>query len=672
MTTAAWLSNILNLGRDLAALAAGLSVLLAAAVLWTGTGVVSASLAASVALAAVGGVVTVALAGAISAVGVPWMWALAIISVLLAAAAFAAALGFGVRGLWFASMVFAGALCAGVLFTLFDRAGFSGPTGPLLTIAILCLVIAGGLGGAASLVDPDARKAKTARNLAGLFTPPNWFDCAYAALGGSGENEGRCADAPPTMLAAAPEPSTAITPDTHLLIATEPADDARAPKQPPMPSAPALLAAASTETPDFSHISDDMIKDAPQPATPIDIAADPAAVVNDDVPSDPEVPDQPREPAQVAAAAMPEKGVRFEPVEEQTRVLATATAASASAPIVDSAAVVPPRSHDRRRTAHICFPLLNAYAEQLCPDRRANSDTIEVSWSVPGGKAVAGIGDVECKLDPTAPSQITLYFALPADPSRRISRGDGTGEAIPLSVALYEAATRLFVSARTGRNVNHFFLATYFPNGSRLASAWATHSFGVERSDRLFNASSSSQTLEMLRRLKLELHSSRETLAEDVFSNGVAEALKDRPKQFRDFFGQSMLVTLVDTRSASEPSAKSIGRLSRLSKREKTPLFVITLADDGEPPEAYKELAEATGGVAYGAGDLAALSHAFERVILRARSFCAVRVSAPTSFFDIGSAEVRVKRQLLDGCSLTQVATLSCEEAEIREFVDDT
>ncbi|MEL6318458.1 MAG: hypothetical protein AAFR16_12565, partial [Pseudomonadota bacterium] len=56
----------------------------------------------------------------------------------------------------------------------------------------------------------------------------------------------------------------------------------------------------------------------------------------------------------------------------------------------------------------------------------------------------------------------------------------------------------------------------------------------------------------------------------------------------------------------------------------------------------------------------AALGAVLERVLTRARSFCALKVTAPASFFDDGAFEVRLRRRMTDGCRLEQVAQLAC------------
>ncbi|MEO1292588.1 MAG: hypothetical protein AAFV62_07140, partial [Pseudomonadota bacterium] len=97
-------------------------------------------------------------------------------------------------------------------------------------------------------------------------------------------------------------------------------------------------------------------------------------------------------------------------------------------------------------------------------------------------------------------------------------------------------------------------------------------------------------------------------------------------------------------------------------------LIAIEIGEGRADPE-LAALAEATGGQAIPVRDLGAFGGVVERLLSRAHRFCALRVTAPRSFFDAGPMSVTLERPQLSGCRLRQVATLSCEGVSMRQRI---
>lgn len=663
-------SSAAALAKDVAALLAGVSLLLAAAILWSQAGAVTAALAISAAAAAAGGVAAIAVAGLGGALGAPPLWIALAVAALFVALAFWSALTFGVRGLWLTSAAGLGAAFGAVLLILFARAGVAGAAGPLVALGLLALLGAGGLGAAAAA--PEAR----ARTAADLLRPPAWFDCAYGALGGTALGRGRCAFAPPVARTYL-ENTPALAPDTSP--ARQSFSDGEAGETRPLAAPDALADAPPPPT--------DLAEDAPPPdmggrhatSAPLKVSAGPAP----EVAAAQQEPQVSRDPGAVPTPPRTALAPNAAPsAPDQDAVASPDTAAAMGAVAVRAAYAAPPAQDgapasqvgqvggsDRRRSAFVCFPLLGAHAEQLCPDRRFDPGSVSVSWSAPGGRAAASVDSVECALDRSAVSHVSFVIGLPTDPNRRLSRGEGGGEAVRSGDALHLAMTRFLSAARAGVSLSELYLSAVFLNGSRLSGAWAGHDLGVERSDRLFSVTSGAQTLALLRRLKAEAGAAKPQVSAKELLDGLNASAQERPEP-TSRATQAMTVLLLDAAAVETPNPDQIEAAARVARKAGGPLFVVALTEDGAAPEALSRLAEAAGGAAYGAGHLAGLTAALENVVLRARSFCAVRVSAPESFFEDGPVEIMVRRQMSDGCKLRQVAALSCGAAELRNEIE--
>src|SRR5262249_54731200 len=154
-------------------------------------------------------------------------------------------------------------------------------------------------------------------------------------------------------------------------------------------------------------------------------------------------------------------------------------------------------------SSFVCFPMLGALADRLCPDPQLNQTDVEVSWRAPGGDAFAAIDGLECFLDPTPPLYATLIVHLSADLAGMMPRAPGGGEGpmVRKSLSIYDMVTRLVGLARAGGRDDAsggLYLSLFVANGSRLNSPWASQDFGPEMSDRLFDVASSAQTLALL------------------------------------------------------------------------------------------------------------------------------------------------------------------------------
>lgn len=713
------LSSIIALLRDLSAILAAASAVGAALLLWSGAGA-SAGLAAGAACAALGGALGVSVIGALGLGGAsPLTTALVVGGLCLAAAALGAHLS-GARGLWLA-VLGAGGVGLGVLISLaFARAGLMGPAGPLVALSACALLAAGAL--SASLVSANRLEARAgapaAADLAVATAPPVWFEALYVQLSGGAPgarppdliasvSQGRSkppgdgARADQTARAPAPGAPDAGDPLTPPPLETPPAAIfgaplvgahhgapvlQKAPSPPPAPRAsqvgPSALAAdTGLRTP----VAEGAFAQRPAQAEPpvaaaapgLSRTAGPAPVAPDplqrvapppDAPRLGKAPSPPSSPGPAAVMArMNERSIAPAAAAAPGQTRAQPTLARIAR--LDPAPAPPRAPTERLRTQYVCFPLLGAQADRFCAARRGvdgrpqvQPSEVDVLWRGPDGAARGAVDDVSCFIDRGLANHVTLVVALPANPDAA-SAGDAD-QALTKGDVFYAAVAQLIGSARAQDDAHRLQVSAFFANGARLAGPWASHDFGAERADRLFDLQSSGQTLDLLRRMKHETQTPRRAADAAALSTAVVQASADRPRPSARP-GQSLLVALVDGTLAVEPGEQHIEAMARAAHAADAPLFIVALTDGAPVAPGLEAAAEATGGLAYGAASLEELNAAIERVMLRAQGYCAVRVSAPPQLLSSGALELKVRRRLGDRCRFVQTARLNCGSAEI-------
>ncbi len=183
------------------------SVILTAVTLLSGAVGVSLALANAFAVVALSALVAFALSGALFwTAGASLGGTGLVLAALVLTGAFLGGHWFGVRGLWIAALSACGAALAWLLLWAFGRElppplGLAGPMAAFACLTFLSFGALGALTRAAAA--PAAGSAEQPAALALLASPPAWFDCAYAALGGSAEAPGQCVLTPPPTASAA-------------------------------------------------------------------------------------------------------------------------------------------------------------------------------------------------------------------------------------------------------------------------------------------------------------------------------------------------------------------------------------------------------------------------------------------------------------------------------------
>lgn len=708
MSLALWLA----LARDVAAVLALVFMGLMAALFWSGQDGVSGGVAASVAVAAAAGLLALGLYGLLSAATGLSMAAIGLLfTALILAGAFYGAHAYGARGLWLAGLAMAGVALAWALLWVFSlRLGAGlGPAAPMVAYAALALFAAGALSAASRAAQPETRAERTSGLMVSaqrmLGAPPPWFDCAYAALGGSAANPAHCPFTPPEIAAAPPWAEEAEiprlpAPESAGLSALERSsgadeETARAPRLGRTPDLPALPAPPRSGNPAF-----DLAETPPQAAPDAPDGLSPPA--NRDLVAAPaEAEDAAAEVEQVAAAArravsglaaspgrrepprQPAAPGLESPVPEgrpgpEIAAFHPAEAAAVAPPDAEAAPRRPSADSDRPMTAFVCFPMTSLAADRLCPDQRFGVDDLEIAWRMPGGAARQSPAGVECYADPSAPLHATVMAHLSGDLAGLLPRGPegqaGPGEdRLRKAEALYEALTRLLSAARAARGDERarIMLSLYVAGGSSLRSPWAQQSFGPERADRLFDLGSISQSLAMLRRLREETQAVRKSRVGADFAESVRTMIRERPAAPTSAGApaRNVVLLIVDSLAIETFDEAEASRLGAELAAAGLTAMTVEIGPGGATP-ALTRLAERSGGVAVAAADAESLFEALSRALDKARRFCAVRVVGPERFFAEGAIEISLRRRMKDGCALEQIAAISCDGLSLKERVD--
>lgn len=690
------LLNALVLGRDIAAAALGVSVALFAFMAFFGAGVFSIGVVASLATVAASSLATICayallgLFGEAPAAAALWIAAGVALALLIGGGQL-----YGVRGLWVSALLSVGIVAGAAFIWAFGvgRPGALGAVGPIAAFATIALMLTASLTAtvratqqviaplAASAPSQEAVDERPAPMAAALLaTPPSWFDCAYGTFGGAALRQGFCTFSPPQVDRNPIWARTALTPpapDEAMIAPPNPTLSADAAEpQGEAPTAAASPAQPSIETPDFDAIILGEEDDAPPP--PGALASRSDAAWRRDVSATPDTPaelsatpEQSAEPSVMlesraeAAPAQPE-----ETFDDQTLRLVAAP----SFPVERAGAEAPVgrTEPERSRTEFICFPLAGVLAEQLCPDQRLGVSDFEVSWRAPGGVALGALDRVECFYDPDQPLHAALLVDLSAHLLGEIDRdsAQATVARSRKSDALYDVLTRVIGSLRASRDVDDqgVYFSMSFANGDPLRGAWAAQDFGNGRRDRVFNLRSSGQTLALLNRLRGELQAIRPGGDPAPFPDALLKTIADAPTAPGEG-GKPLVIALVDAAATAELDAATIETLRGELAKSGAPVFVIEIGAIG-PSEAMARLVERTGGAAFGARDMTSLAKVIDRVLSRARSFCALSVTAPESFFRYNQLEVKLSRRMSDGCALEQVATLDCNGINLTQRIE--
>ncbi|MEO1330583.1 MAG: hypothetical protein AAFW46_13045 [Pseudomonadota bacterium] len=694
------LTTALALGRDIAALAVACLLVLTAAASLSGGAGLAGGLAATVAAVAASSLATLALFGAVAIfVEAPLGALLIVIGAAAVVGGFAAAQFYGVRGLWLVTLAVLGALLAAlILWTFMRHLGRPiGGVAPLAAAAVLALTTFGALGatlraqsasGAAAPLGAE-RPWRAATLL--FATPPAWFDCAYATLGGEAVRPGFCAFKPPAPVIAAPGSPTPGAPAAPPTLAM--AEPDRAGVAPISESEAAGPEAASTpafpteRTPDFAPLRENEAVRPNQPdrlgpaptetplADGVEAASDAAGAAGLAAPDLGPTPSTAQSRQPVAEAP--------DPLDrpDAARVRVAAADRAPSPPRAEAPPVQSPGSDERRRTEFVCFPMPGGLADQLCPDDRVTPRDLSVRWlgaAASGGEARAGVDQIECFREPT----MTLHATLVVDLNGAMAAGMPAGGAPARRRkidAVYDMLTRLIVEARAeaasdasaadpgGRAGPGLSLSAYIAGGSRLESPWASQQFGEGRRDRVFDVRSTRQTLALVRRIQTEAQALRRSASGRDLSETLAAVVIERPDD-PEPPTQGLVLAAVDASAARTLEPGALRALSERYRAARLPLYVAEIGD-GEPYEPLRRAAEATGGGAFSAADAESVSKIADRLLKRTNAFCAVRISAPESFYDAGGVQVRLRRALLDGCDFEQIATISCNGLSMSERI---
>lgn len=684
-----------SFARDAVAAALAASAVLAAFLSIYGVAGLTSGLAASLATIAASGLATVALYGLAALLGetpaaiAPW--------VAGAAAVLAIALGgyaFGVRGLWLGGLVALGVgFGAAAAWSFGGRAeGWFGAAAPAMAVALMGLVTTAALGATLQnaarhpAYGPEAKRAfwRPARHA--FATPPDWFDCAFAALGAGAVRPGLCpfnppeVDSAPVWSVAAPSYRNA---DRKLARATAPdlpqSSDAADPS--PTPAVAFAPAAPSIETPDFDAIIgqeedvapatpgalsgalsggaarmaalgaaapgagfDTGSADAPAGAGP-QFGPSPAALSGDAARGDAAPP---------IAGAAPTDGVGPGRIAALT---APTDASFTSAPTAAAA--------EASRTEYICFPLGGVLAEQLCPDARIGPRDVEVAWRSEGGAAFAAVEGVSCFVDDAKRLEAAFLIDLSAALEEPFDRGsDPAYGKIGKAEAVYTAFTRLIGGRRAAqRGVGlepgaGLTMSAYMAGGDALRGPWATIDHGVGKADRAFDVGSSGQTLALLRRLRQETQSLSGARDGAAFRDDLAAMLESAPRSAGGA-RPPIAIAVLDAAVSASLSEADAAALEHDIAAFGAPVFFIELGARGAS-DRLRRLADPVGGAAFAAPNADRVLDTVERVLQRAQSFCAIGVTAPAALFDERAAEVRLRRRMSDGCQLEQIAVLDC------------
>lgn len=670
--------NAVEIARDYAGLAALALIALVAALLWTGAVGVTVGLAAALAGVSVGALVAILFYGLLgAALGLSGGVVALIGAGLVLIAGFLTAQYLGVRGFWvFCTLAF-GALIGGGLVWLFSR-GLSGPVGawtPMIGAAVLLFVLFGALGAVKSGLasSPEERRIRFA--LADLAAPPAWFDCAYATLGGSAEAPGRCAFTPPEVEGL---PSWARTPDLPRPtdVALDPsaraaveAGDSPEASTPPEPSTPPAI--QDLDAPDFDRVSalDATVTpgapDAPDaPDAPAD-ASEARQTASDDAARHAAAPSAPQDPAGLGAGAAPDTAAAIAAPTDATAIgVASDIAAAQNVDAVFEA----PTAGEARRTEFVCFSALSASTERLCPDQTLSERDLEVAWRNADGEAVAAAGSISCYFDPNIALQATIVVNLSGALASELPNGVAGEGAVRRADAIYQMVTRMVGAARAGGEQNdELYLSLYLAGGSPLRAPWAEQAFAPGSVDRLFDVRSTTQTLALMRVLRSEVEALGPGALRGDLASALDAAVAEMPAAPFDA-GERMLLLLVDSVDALELDEEAALKLGETAAAEGTPIFVVELGED-RGANGPLRLAERSGGAHFRARSVAELEEIAERLLRRSRSFCAVRVDAPAGFFERGSVELRLRRELEGACALEQIAVINCDGLSVSERI---
>lgn len=680
------LLSALALARDLGVLLALAVCVLGAAAFWSGAGALSAGLAASAATIAVSALATLTLYGvAATIVEPPVAWFALVVGLAALAGAAAAAVFLGVRGFWLATLIAVGVALAIFVLASFARRldGAFAPIAPLAVFAILALLAAGALGAAARAAAPSAPTVGLWGDARRAFaTPADWFDCLYATFGGSAARPGFCAfNAPqvatdPDWTEAPTAAPTAPAPPTRPADPPPPSVDE--PSAPNAPSFAAAPAAPATEIPNFAAVlaGDDPTQEAPaalSAPTPPSIESTPLTARL--APSG----------AQAPEAIVETPDLRGDVADAQPVGVETALAAPvAGAPTgiaapegVDAAAELSARSSASMRTEFVCFPMLSVHTEQLCPDERLGISDFEVEWRSRGGETVAAVDGVECFVDREFELHATFAFHASAALSERIPKSAAeSAPRAPKAEALFEMVTRFIGAGRAAAVAaddpntpsDRLLISAFVSGGGRYETPWVQQDYGGGRIDRVFDVRSSGHTLPILRRLRAETQNLGAIGRPFDFGASLARLVAERPR-LQSPRAQSVLVFVIDTADAALITQVQEAQAIEALRAWPGQVVLIELgAFDASAP--LLTVSEAVGGSAIGVWQAAGLVDMVDRVIRRARTFCALRVSAPEGFFEANDLTVRLRRRMTDGCRHVQIATLSCGSVRMEQRVD--
>lgn len=546
--------------------------------------------------------------------------------------------------------------------------------------------------------------------------PPAWFDCLYATLGGAARDPALCVFTPPTVesdpqwaRSEAPPPA-----DPALAAAARAPDEpgdaavARVPASLTMPADPAV------ETPAFAPL--DPAEGAPPPSETASISApaSPDAAGPPDVSQEARVSDTPEGAPEADATApttlsTPPLAASLAPeADSQADAQAGGGAAAEigdTAPqpieappgvsVADMGDLVQPTADgavalasaglgERRRSEFVCFSMMTVEPERLCRDQALSLADFSVTWREPGGEATAPPESVECFYDPRLPLHASLFVHLSgelAEPMARAAAADAAR--IRKADAIYEMVTRLVGGVRASAAdrgaqgaealaEDRLDLSLHIANGSDLLSPWAAQDFGRDRRDPIFNLRSSGQTLALLRRLKTETQAVRRGADGPPLAETLEAALASRPAapawrtEAAGSGRQGAFIVVADAAAAETLSEEEAARLAGAFRAAGAPI-VFLVVGAVERPAGAQRLAADTGGVSAATASLDGLSDALSAALERLRSFCALKVTAPESFFDAGEFEISLRRRLTDGCVAEQIAVRRCDGLEMRE-----
>ena len=130
-----------------------------------------------------------------------------------------------------------------------------------------------------------------------------------------------------------------------------------------------------------------------------------------------------------------------------------------------------------------------------------------------------------------------------------------------------------------------------------------------------------------------------------------------------------MTIVFVDASLAATLAPDDVASLRAAVAAYGAPVFIVELGALA-PSETMRDVVEPSNGAAYGARDAERLWEIIETSLQRARSFCAIGVTAPEAFFDSHALEVRLRRQMIDGCVLEQVAVLDCDGMRMEQRIE--